>query len=67
VLAGQIGSQALNRRLIDQVIVNHVPVIFGWGLPLFATGALAEPLLLESPTEIVRGDRVTHLVYDASR
>jgi hypothetical protein len=28
---------------------------------------LAEPLLLETPTTIVRGDRVTHLVYDVSR
>jgi hypothetical protein len=35
--------------------------------PFFATGALAEPLLLENPTTIVRGDRVTHLVHDVSR
>ena len=27
----------------------------------------AEPLRLENPTTIVRGDRVTHLVYDVSR
>jgi hypothetical protein len=32
-----------------------------------ATGGLAEPLRLENPTTIVRGDRVTHLVYDVSR
>jgi hypothetical protein len=31
-----------------------------------ATRGLAEPLLLENPTTIVRGDRVTHLVYDVS-
>jgi hypothetical protein len=38
----------------------------GWnGKP--ATGGLAEPLRLEDPTTIVRGDRVTHLVYDVSR
>jgi hypothetical protein len=49
------------------VVVNQVPVIFGSGRPFFATGARAEPLLLEDPTEIVRGDRVTHLVYDVSR
>jgi hypothetical protein len=35
--------------------------------PFFASGALAEPLLLENPTTIVRGDRVIHLVYDVRR
>ena len=42
-------------------------MVFGSGRPFFATGALAEPLLLQNPTEIVRGDRVTHLVYDVGR
>jgi dihydrofolate reductase len=67
VAAGQIGGQALKLGLIDQVIVNQVPVVFGSGRPFFATGALAEPLLLENPTTIAPGDRVTHLVYDVSR
>jgi dihydrofolate reductase len=67
VAAGQIGSQALTLGLIDQVVVNQVPVVFGSGRPFFATGGLAEPLRLENPTTIVRGDRVTHLVYDVSR
>ena len=62
--ASQIGGQALKLGLIDQVVVNQVPVVFGSGRPFFATGNLAEPLLLENPTTIVRGDRVTHLVYD---
>ena len=65
--AGQIGGQALKLGLVDQVVVNLVPVVFGSGRPFFATGALAEPLLLENPTTIVQGDRVTHLVYDVSR
>jgi dihydrofolate reductase len=64
VAAGQIGSQALKLGLIDQVVVNVVPVVFGSGRPFFATGSLTEPLLLENPITIVRGDRVTHLVYD---
>ena len=64
---GQIGSQALELGLIDQVVVNLVPVVFGSGRPFFATGALTKPLRLENPTTIVRGDRVTHLVYDVSR
>jgi dihydrofolate reductase len=67
VAAGQIGGQALELGLIDQVVVNLVPVVFGSGRPFFATGALTEPLRLENPTMIVRGDRVTHLVYDVSR
>ncbi len=67
VAAGQIGTQALKLGLIDQVVVNQVPVIFGSGRPFFATGGLAEPLALEDPTTIVQGDRVTHLVYDVSR
>ena len=67
VAGGQIGSQALKLGLIDQVVVNQVPVIFGSGRPFFTTGGLAESLRLENPTTIVPGDRVTHLVYDVSR
>jgi dihydrofolate reductase len=67
VAGGQIGSQALKLGLIDQVVVNQVPVVFGSGRPFFATSDLAEPLRLENPTAIVPGDRVTHLVYDISR
>jgi dihydrofolate reductase len=67
VAGGQIGSQALELGLIDQVVINLVPVVFGSGRPFFATGTLAKPLPLENPTTIVRGDRVTHLVYDVHR
>src|SRR5919197_4079912 len=66
VAAGQIGGQALELGLIDEVVVNQVPVVFGSGRPFFATGSLAEPLRLETPTTMVQGDRVTHLVYDVS-
>ena len=65
--AGRIGGQALKLGLIDQVVVNLVPAVLGPGRPFFATGALAEPQLLDYPTTIVRGDRVTHLVYDVRR
>jgi dihydrofolate reductase len=54
VAAGQIGSQALQLGLIDQVVVNQVLVVFGSGRPFFATGGLTEPLRLENPTTIVR-------------
>jgi dihydrofolate reductase len=61
------GGHALKLGLIDEVVINLVPVVFGSGRPFFATGGLAEPLLLENPSTIVQGDRVTHLVYDVSR
>jgi dihydrofolate reductase len=67
VAAGQIGGQALKLGLIDRLVVNQVPVVFGSGRPFFATGDLAEPLRLENPTTIVPGDRVTHPVYDVRR
>ena len=67
VAAGQIGSQALKLGLIDQVVVNQVPVVFGSGRPFFATAGSAEPLQLENATTIVAGDRVIHLAYDISR
>ena len=67
VAAGQIGGQALKLGLIDQVVVNLVPVVFGSGRPFFATGGLAKPLMLEDPSAIVSGDRVTHLLFDVRR
>jgi dihydrofolate reductase len=45
---GEIGGQALRLGLIDQVVVNLVPVVFGSGRPFFGTGALAEPIMLEN-------------------
>ncbi len=64
VAAGQIGGQALALGLIDQIVVNLVPTVFGSGRPFFATGPLAAPIMLDNPTQIVQGDRVTHLIYD---
>jgi dihydrofolate reductase len=63
VAAGQIGGQALRLGLIDEVVVNLVPTVFGSGRPFWSTGPMADPILLDNPTEIVQGDRVTHLVY----
>jgi dihydrofolate reductase len=70
VAAGEIGGQALRLGLIDQivvkVVVNVVPAVFGSGRPFFATGSLAAPILLDNPSQIIHGDRVTHLVYDVA-
>ena len=65
--AGQIGGQALRLGLIDQVVVNLVPVVLGSGRPFFATGTLADPILFDNPSQVVQGDRVTHLVYDVAK
>jgi len=67
VAAGQIGGQALGLGLIDQVVINQVPVAIGKGRPFFYANGAGVPLRPENPSEIVRGDRVTHLVYDVKR
>ncbi|MEU7858738.1 dihydrofolate reductase [Nonomuraea sp. NPDC049141] len=67
VAAGEIGAQALRLGLIDQIVVNVVPVVLGSGRPFFATGPLADPILLDNPSQVIRGDRVTHLVYDVAK
>jgi dihydrofolate reductase len=66
VAGGEIGGQALRLGLIDQVVVNLVPVVFGSGRPFFATGPLRDPIFFDNPAQVVPGDRVTHLVYDVT-
>jgi hypothetical protein len=39
-------------------------MVFGSGRPFFATGPLADPVLLDNPSQVIPADRVTHLVYD---
>jgi dihydrofolate reductase len=62
VAAGEIGGQALRLGLIDQVVMNVVPVVFGAGRPFF--GAMGPGVVLADPSRVVQGDRVTHLLYD---
>jgi dihydrofolate reductase len=61
VSAGNIGGQALEAGLIDEVSVDLVPVVLGAGVRFFGDYA-GSPLLLENP-RVVQGDRVTHLHY----
>jgi dihydrofolate reductase len=67
VAGGQIGGQALRLGLIDQVVLNLVPPVFGSGRSFFATGPLDTPILPENPSQVIMGDRVTHLVYDIAK
>jgi dihydrofolate reductase len=64
VAAGQIGGQALRLGLIDQVVMNVVPVVFGAGRPFFGAMGSGDTVTLSDPSQVVQGDRVTHLLYD---
>jgi len=61
VTPGNVGGQAFQAGLVDEVLVDLVPVVFGAGVRYFGHYA-GSPLLLEDP-EVVQGDRVTHLRY----
>ncbi|MQA09942.1 MAG: dihydrofolate reductase [Pseudonocardiaceae bacterium] len=65
VAAGNVGGQALRLGLIDQVVMNVVPVVFGEGRPFF--GSAAGEVTLANPSLVAQGDRVTHLLYDVPR
>ena len=65
--AGQIGGQALRLGLVDQVVMNVVPVVFGSGRPFFGALGTGDPVPLDNPTRVAQGDRVTHLLYDVAR
>jgi dihydrofolate reductase len=64
VAAGEIGGQALRQGLVDRVVMNVVPVVFGAGRPFFGAMGSAGAVTLADPSRIARGDRVTHLIYD---
>ncbi len=61
VSAGNIAGQAFEAGLVDRVLVDLAPVVFGAGVRYFGdyTGS---PFLLGDP-EVIQGDRVTHLIF----
>ena len=65
VSPGNVGGQAFAAGLVDEVLVDLVPVVFGAGVRYFGDYGGA-PLLLGNP-EVVQGDRVTHLRYRVRR
>jgi dihydrofolate reductase len=67
VMPGEIGGQALRLGLVDQVVMNVVPVVFGSGRPFFGAMGPGEKVLLGDPSRTVPGKRVTHVVYDVPR
>jgi dihydrofolate reductase len=66
VTAGTIARQCLELGLIDEVVVDLVPVVMGEGRPFFGKLSLAD-VPLGDPTTCVQGDRVTHLVFPVVR
>lgn len=62
--AGDLTGQALQAGLVDEVVLNLVPVILGTGVPFFGTYDGAQ-ILLDNP-KVIQGDRVTHLHYRVS-
>ena len=65
VAAGDVGGQALRLGLVDQVVMNVVPVVFGEGRPYF--GRAAGEVTLADPSLVAQGERVLHLLCDVPR
>jgi dihydrofolate reductase len=65
VAAGDVGGQALELGLVDEVAMDVVPVVFGSGKRFF--GSIEGQHLLEDPTTVIQGDRVLHLRYRVRR
>ncbi|MEY9857374.1 dihydrofolate reductase [Catenulispora sp. GAS73] len=59
---GDVGGQAFAAGLVDEVDMALVPVVFGSGKRFFGEH-FTEHVLLDDPTEVVQGERVTHLHY----
>jgi dihydrofolate reductase len=62
VNAGEIASQCLDLRVLDEVWIGLVPVVLGAGTPFFS-GLGNAPFDLEGPLSIAPSGRVTHLRY----
>jgi dihydrofolate reductase len=62
VSAGTIAGQCLALGLLDEVMIDLVPVVMSGGRTFF--GDLSpDDVLLGDPTVSIQGDRVTHLLF----
>ncbi len=66
VTAGTIARQCLELGLLDEVVVDLVPVVLGGGRPFFGELSPGD-IPLGDPTTCIRSDRVIHLVYPVRR
>jgi dihydrofolate reductase len=65
IASADIIQQALNLRLVDEVCVSQVPVLFGEGIRYFGE-LIGGHILLDDPT-VVQGGRALHLRYPVRR
>jgi dihydrofolate reductase len=61
VAGPNIVQQCLNAGLLDEIVVNLVPVLLGDGIRFFE-GIRDAPVMLEGP-RVIEGTGVTHLYY----
>lgn len=59
VNAGEVGGQFLAARLVDEVAMDVVPVVFGSGRRYF--GSIKSQHLLADPHVVIQGEGVLHL------
>ena len=62
VSAGTVARQCLELGLLDEVVMDLVPVVMGNGRPFFG-GISVQDVLLGDPTVCIQGRQVTHLVF----
>ncbi|HYL39765.1 MAG TPA: dihydrofolate reductase family protein [Candidatus Binatus sp.] len=66
VTAGKIASQCLELGLLDEVAIDLAPILLGGGVR-YLEPLRGAPILLDGPTVLVPGERVTHLRYTVRR
>lgn len=66
VSGGSIARQCLDAGLLDEIRIDLVPVLLGAGTPFFDHLRTA-PVVLDGPSPVIEGDRVTHLRYRVHR
>jgi dihydrofolate reductase len=66
VTAGKIASQCLELGLLDEISIDLAPVLLGSGVPFFEQ-LKAAPILIDGPSLVLEGERVTHLRYTVRR
>jgi dihydrofolate reductase len=66
VSAGTVALQCLEFGLLDEVMIELVPVVMGRGRPFFGELSVQD-VLLGDPTVCIQGRQVTHLVFPVER
>ena len=63
--AGDLGGQAFQAGLVDEVAMDVAPVVLGEGVRFF--GSHTGTVLFNDPDQVVQGDRVMHVHYTVKR